>query len=206
MGAPQQLPGRARRAEARNHPGRPPAEWDANGNGTWDGFTPDCYFHTDEQGWDRAPDGRATGWRAYAYVPMPGLFWPTNGSAADAFIRLPEAYREDAAGKESEEVYSRNLAIVEAFIRRVDVPIPVTDERALGADLDGDGRLGQAVKVAFVWPPKDGKRLHYVGRAATLDPGRPVGRRRASFRAAPSFFTASVTSTSTPGTCGWHRA
>ena len=150
--------------------GHPPAEWDANGNGTWDGFTPDCSFHTDEQGWDRGPGGRATGWRAYAYVPMPGLFWPTNGSAADAFIRLPEAYREDAAGTYSEEVYSRNLAILEAFIRRVDVPIPATDERALGADLDGDGRLGQAVKVAFVWPPKDGKRLHYVGRAATLDP------------------------------------
>ena len=150
--------------------GRPPAGWDVNGNGTWDGFTPDCSFRPDEQGWDRAPDGRATGWRAYAYVPMPGLFWPTNGSTADAFIRLPEAYREDATGKESEEVYSRNLAILEAFIRRADVPIAATDERALGADLDGDGVLGRAVKVAFVWPPKDGKRLHYVGRAATLDP------------------------------------
>jgi hypothetical protein len=149
---------------------RPPAAWDTNGNGTWDGFTPDCYFRADEQGYDRAPDGRATGWRAYAYVPMPGLFWPTNGSAADAFIRLPEAYRQDATGQESEEVYSRNLAILEAFLRRVDVPIPATDERALGADLDGDGRLGQAVKVAFVWPPKDGKRLHYVGRASALDP------------------------------------
>jgi hypothetical protein len=150
----------------------PPAGWDANGNGTWDGFTPDCALHPDEQGWDRSSDGRATGWRAYAYVPLPGLFWPTNGSAADAYIRLPEAYRKDATGHDSIEVYSLNLALVEAFIRRVDVPIAPTDERALGADLDGDGALGRAVKVAFVWPPRSGKRLHYLGRAATLDPAK----------------------------------
>jgi hypothetical protein len=150
----------------------PPAEWDENGNGTWDGFTPDCALHPDEHGWDRARDGRATGWRAYAYVPMPGLFWPTNGSAADAYIRLPEAYRKDAAGQDSIEVYSLNLALVEAFIRRVDVPIASTDERALGADLDGDGALGSATKVAFVWPPRNGKRLHYLGRAAKLDPAK----------------------------------
>jgi hypothetical protein len=146
----------------------PPAAWDADGNGTWDGFVPDCHFHADAEGWDRAPDGRATGWRAYAYVPMPGMFWPTNGSAADAFIRLPEAFRQDDAGKESQAIYALNLAIVEAYLRRADVPIAPADERALGVDLDGDGALGEARKVAFVWPPAKDRSFHYVGRASAL--------------------------------------
>lgn len=147
-----------------------PGAWDTNGNGAWDGFTPDCHFDADERGWDRAEDGRKSGWRAYAYAPMPGMFWPTNGSAGDAFIRLPPAYREDSAGNESEAIYGLNLAILEAFIRRAEVPIEAADERALGVDLDGDGALARAVKVAFVWPPRDGRPLHYVGRAAALDP------------------------------------
>lgn len=148
---------------------QPPAAWDANGNGQWDGYTPDCWFDPDEEGFDRAPDGRLTGWRVFAYAPFPGMFWPTNGSAGDVFIRLPEPYRQDTTGAESQAIYRINLAILEAFIRRVDVPLPPTDERELASDLDGDGVLGTARRVAFVWPPKPERPFGYVGKAAQLD-------------------------------------
>jgi len=149
---------------------RPPAEWDANGDGRWGGYTPDCWFDVDDAGFDHAPDGRATGWRAFAYAPFPGMFWPTNGSAGDVLIRLPPAYRQDRDGRENETIHRLNFAILEAFIRRVDVPVPPTDEQALGSDLDGDGKLGMATRVAFVWPPKEGRPFGYVGAAAALDP------------------------------------
>ncbi|HET9157774.1 MAG TPA: hypothetical protein VFN91_13970, partial [Myxococcaceae bacterium] len=138
----------------------PPAAWDGNGDGRWDGYVPDCAFRPDALGFDRDGQGNATGWRAYAYAPMPGMFWPTNGSAGDAFIRLPRPYREDAHGAPSVDVYRVNLAILESVIRRVDVPIPATDEAALEVDLDGDGRLGTATHVAFVWPPRQGRPFH----------------------------------------------
>jgi hypothetical protein len=156
--------GGLRLAEALAHP---PAAWDGNGNGQWDGYTPDCWFHPDEEGFDRSPQGTRTGWRAFAYAPFPGMFWPTNGSAGDVFIRLPEAFRRDREGHERLDLYRINLAILEAFIRRESVPIPPTDERALGTDLDADGVL-----VAFVWPPRPGRSLEYVGQAATLDHSR----------------------------------
>lgn len=151
---------------------KPPATWDANGNGRWEGYTPDCWFQPDAEGFDHSPDGRLTGWRAFAYAPFPGMFWPTNGSAGDVFIRLPEAFRKDRDGHESTAIYRLNLAILEAYIRREDVPLPPTDERTLGTDLDGDGVLGTATRVAFVWPPKPERPFHYVGQAATLDRNR----------------------------------
>ncbi|SES92795.1 hypothetical protein [Stigmatella erecta] len=150
----------------------PPAAWDANGDGRWEGYTPDCAFQPDSEGFDRAPDGSMTGWRAFAYAPFPGLFWPTNGSASDVLIRLPAEFRRDREGRESPAVYRTNLAILEAYIRRTDVPLPSTDERELGTDLDGDGQLGTASRVAFVWPPKPGQAFGYVGQAAGLDRAR----------------------------------
>jgi len=147
----------------------PPAAWDGNGDGRWDGYTPDCWFQPDAEGFDHAPDGSMTGWRAFAYAPFPGMFWPTNGSAGDVFIRLPAAFRRDRAGRESTAVYRLNLAILEAYIRRVDVPLPPTDERELGSDLDGDGVLGTAKRVVFVWPPKPERPFGYVGQAAELE-------------------------------------
>jgi hypothetical protein len=148
---------------------QPLAAWDGNGNGRWEGYTPDCWFQPDAEGFDHSPDGAMTGWRAFAYAPFPGMFWPTNGSAGDVFIRLPAAFRRDRDGRESTAVYRLNLAILEAYIRRVDVPLPPTDERELGSDLDGDGVLGTARRVAFVWPPKPGRPFGYVGEAAGLD-------------------------------------
>jgi len=156
---------------------KPPPTWDINHDGTWNGFVPDAWFHFDAQGFDVDPSGKKSGWRAYASLPTPGLFMPTNGSAGDALIRLPEPFRQDAQGREDAETYRINLAIVEAFIRRANVPLERTDERALGSDLDGDGALGTATRVAFVWPPKPGRPFHYVGKAAELDPqqeGWPV--------------------------------
>ena len=51
-------------------------------------------FDFDDEGFDHAPDGTPTGWRAFAYMPLPSTFWPANGSTDDVLIRLPEAYRE----------------------------------------------------------------------------------------------------------------
>lgn len=142
-----------------------PAEWDYDGDGHWDGFVPDCYFDFDEEGFDRAPDGSDTGWRAFAYYPFLGTFWPTNGSTDDVIIRLPEAMRQDEAGRYDRGIYKVNLAIVEALIKRTDVDIEPTDEGALGVDLDQDGVLGIATRVAFDWAPQDGRDMSYVGLA-----------------------------------------
>src|SRR5262245_61932920 len=52
-------------------------------------FVPDLDL---AQGFDAegfARDG--SGWRAYRYRPFPGIGWLTNGSAGDAFVRLPPA-------------------------------------------------------------------------------------------------------------------
>lgn len=146
----------------------PPAEWDVDGDGRWSGFVPDSYYAFDEQGFDRAPDGSLTGWRAFAYVPVPGTFWPANGSTDDVLIRLPEAYRQDASGNESIAIYTLNLAISEALIKRRDVLIEPADEKALGVDLDRDGNLGTATRIAFAFAPNEGVTMHWVGRAGAL--------------------------------------
>jgi hypothetical protein len=144
-----------------------PPEWDINGNGTWDGFTPDEWYRFDERGFDHRPDGSLSGWRAFAYYPFPGTFFPTNGSADDVSIRLDPVLQESANGRFDRSIYEVNLAIVEALIRRTDIAIDPVDEKALGVDIDGDGRLGWATRVAFDAAP-DGSgatRMHYVGRA-----------------------------------------
>jgi hypothetical protein len=143
--------------------------WDTDHDGSWGGFVPDCWFRVDESGYDQDPQGKRTGWRAYSHTPVPGMFWPTNGSAGDVFIRLPEPYRLDSKGVANASIYGLNLAIAEAYVKRVAVPIPATDERSLDSDLDGDGVLGTAKSVAFVWPPKQGRPFHFVGKAAELD-------------------------------------
>ena len=142
-----------------------PAAWDRNGDGHWGGYVPDAGFDFDSQGFDKNARGEFTGWRAYAYRPFPGTFWPTNGSAGDVLIRLPEVFRQDEAGKFDQLIYALNLAIVEALAKRSDVAIPRTNEKQLHVDLDKNGRLGTATKVKFEWAPRNKQYMHYVGRA-----------------------------------------
>ncbi|SON56364.1 hypothetical protein HDIA_2823 [Hartmannibacter diazotrophicus] len=152
---------------------RPPAGWDINGDGVWSGFVPDIAFNFDSEGYDVTPDGERTGWRAYGYIPLPGSFLPANGSADDVMIRLPAAFREREDGATDWSVYGVNLAIVEALIKRADVPIPPTDEAALGVDLDRDGKLGTATRIAYAFDPRNGITMSYVGKARLdLEAGR----------------------------------
>jgi hypothetical protein len=144
------------------------AAWDGDGDRKWNGYVPDAWFRFDEGGFDASPDQRETGWRAFAYYPFPGTFFPTNGSMDDVLIRLHPALREDESGTPNRGIYEINLAIVEALISRRDVTIHSVDETRLGVDLDLDGRLGRADRVAFEAGPSGSTRMRYVGRAATL--------------------------------------
>lgn len=139
------------------------------GRADWSGYTPDLDLAA---GFD--PDGLArdgSGWRTYAWKPFVGAFWPTNGSAGDAFIRLPMSFRTDTEGHFSRDIYKINLAVLEAAIAgdpRAPAPAWPTeplDERAVAYDLDGDGRLATATTLRGL-PPR------YFGGAA----GRPVRR------------------------------
>ncbi|QSQ18603.1 hypothetical protein JY651_24860 [Pyxidicoccus parkwayensis] len=137
--------------------------------GGFKGWVPDLDLSKgfDEDGFAR--DG--SDWRAVRYKPFPGTFWPTNGSTDDVFIRLPDAFRRDATGQPSREVYRLNLAILEAAMtvdpglkdvsqarRRVE---PV-DERPGGVDLDGDSELKTGVEEVRGLP------AHYAGAAAKV--------------------------------------
>jgi len=147
--------------------------WDADHDGRWSGWTPDVAFRFDDRGFDRRPDGGYTGWRAFAYYPLPGTFWPTNGSFGDVLIRLPEPFRQRVDGGFDRALYEINLAILEALIARRDVAIDPTDETGLGVDLDGDGRLATARRVRFRASP-DGGGLGWVGRAGALQAVRQI--------------------------------
>nr|ADN68496.1 hypothetical protein [Sorangium cellulosum] len=138
------------------------------------GYVPDLDLEAglDEEGFAR--DG--SGFRAVRYKPFPGGFWPTNGSAGDVFLRLPAAFREDASGAPSREVYKLNLALLEAAIASPS-PLPrggeagpaeasagrevePVSEVLAGVDLDGDGAIEPAVTRIRRLP------AHYAGGAA----------------------------------------
>ncbi|MBL3586652.1 hypothetical protein JMM61_14850 [Rhodovulum sulfidophilum] len=143
----------------------PPAAWDEDGDGAWAGYVPDCYYDFDAEGFDHASDGTPTGWRAFAYVPLPGVFWPTNGSTDDVLIRLAAPFRSTTDGSYDPTIYKVNLAIAEALIKRADVPVAPVDEARLGVDLDRDGALGTATQVTFDWAPLKGRDMSWVGAA-----------------------------------------
>jgi hypothetical protein len=106
-----------------------------------------------------ARDG--SGWVAFNYKPLPSTFWPTNGATDDVMIRLPPAFRRNAAGRESRDVYSANLAILEMVIKDLpSVETPPIDERRIGRDLDGDGRRGIVKRARAA--------NRYVGAASSI--------------------------------------
>jgi hypothetical protein len=145
-----------------------PKAWDVNQDGRWNGYLPDAYFHFDKQGFDKAPDGKLTGWRAFGYRPFMGAFWPTNGSTDDVLIRLSSPFQQDGKGQFSLAVYKLNLAIVEAMIQRRNVPISPVDETQYGVDLNRNGKLDMADKVVYRWAPLKGQNMSYVGQAKAL--------------------------------------
>ena len=144
----------------------------------------------DEHGF--AKDG--SHWVAFNYKPFPSTFWPTNGSTDDVMIRLPEAFRSDAEGRYSADVYKANLAIVEATVKGLpEISALPFDERRVGRDLDGDGQLGIASRVtqldAYVGGasklfldtylyPKDTEFLHTVRYVGVREDGGIVPSRR----------------------------
>lgn len=147
----------------------PPQLWDANNNQRWDGYIPDAWFNFDNQGFDHDRQGKPTGWRAYAYYPFPGIFWPTNGSTNDVLIRLDLPFRQNSKGEYDARVYDVNLAIVEAMVREQDVRIDPVDEHALGeVDIDKNGSIGIASKIVYDWAPLKNRQMWYVGKAHEL--------------------------------------
>lgn len=98
-------------------------------------------------------------WVAFKYKPQPSTFWPTNGSTDDVQIRLAAKFHTGTDGRESRDVYFANLALLEMAFQDFDtISLPAVDERAIGADIDGDGRLGRATSML--------RRETYLGAAA----------------------------------------
>ena len=97
-------------------------------------------------------------WVSYNYKPFPSTFWPTNGSTADAMIRLPRAFREQQ-GKYLFDVYLANLALVEMTIKDLsEVSVPVLSEIKIGRDLNGNGQIESKIKHIV-------RQNYYVGDA-----------------------------------------
>lgn len=154
-----------------------PKDWDFNNNGRWDGYVPDCYFHFDEEGFDKKPDGSYTGWRAFAYYPFLGTFWPTNGSTDDVLIRLAKPFQQDENGKFDKEIYKINLLIVESLIKQKTLKTSAIDERKYGVDLNQNGKLDVANEIVFHWKiptyntdtlKLENFSMSYVGKAKEL--------------------------------------
>ena len=132
------------------------------------GFRPDLdlWRGFDEHGFAR--DG--SGWRAVRYKPMPGGFWPTNGSAGDVMVRLPKPFRTTGDGQPSVAVYKLNLAILEAtmasdpfrFDEDLERAVEPLDEALAGVDLNGDGRVGGVIEKIVGLPAT------YVGGASAV--------------------------------------
>jgi hypothetical protein len=137
-----------------------PVQWDfthdGKKDGLWSGYVPDCYFNFDEEGFDLDNSGNYTGWRAFAYSPFLGTFWPTNGSTDDVMIRLPKSMMQDSKGAFSKEVYKINLAIVESMIKTKDVELGFdVDESKYGVDLNHNNVIDKTSKIVYQWTKPD---------------------------------------------------
>jgi len=130
------------------------------------GFVPDLDLAAGFDAHGFANDG--SGWRAYRYKPFPGAFLPSAGSAGDAMIRLPPAFRTSGDGQVSDAVTRANLAILDAAMTadpgivaaELRWPCELIDEIAIGVDLDRDGTQGVATTIV-------GLPERYVGGAAS---------------------------------------
>ncbi len=132
-------------------------------NSAWTGYTPDCYFNFDEEGFDKNPKtGEYTGWRAFRYYPFVGTFWPVNGSTDDVMIRLPAEFMEDENGAFNIDIYKINLAIIESLIKQRDIYTESLNESIVNRDLDGDGKIGTATLMKYVWTDEN---MYYAGNA-----------------------------------------
>jgi hypothetical protein len=155
-----------------------PSTWDFayNGkkDGKWSGYIPDSYFNFDNEGFDKDSNGVYTGWRAFAYSPFLGTFWPTNGSVDDVLIRLPKSMMQDEKGNFSKEIYKINLAIVESMIKKQDVNLDFeVDESKYDVDLNHNNLVDKTSLIAYKWNkpdalseyPKVIYKNYYVGLA-----------------------------------------
>jgi len=149
-------------------------EWDFNENGKWDGYIPDINFSFDKEGFDKDSSGNYTGWRAFAYQPFLGTFWPTNGSTDDVLIRLPKSFQSDENGNFNLDIYKLNLSIIESLIKQKSIEIDELDENSFGVDLNQNGKLDKTSTIVFNWkiPKYDNKTkkiygysMNYVGLA-----------------------------------------
>jgi|GEM_PF-1928619 len=137
-----------------------PSKWDFayNGtkNGVWEGYIPDSYFNFDDEGFDKDLKGNYTGWRAFAYQPFLGTFWPTNGSTDDVLIRLPRAMMLDNSENFDLEVYKINLAIVESMVKKADVSLGFeVDENDYGVDLNHNDIVDKTSTIVYKWNTPD---------------------------------------------------
>jgi len=151
-----------------------PKEWDLESDGIWNGYMPDCYFNFDAEGFDKDPNGNYTRWRAFAYNPFLGTFWPTNGSTDDVIMRLDNLFFLDENGDFNIEVAKLNYAIIESLIKQKDIAIDAIDENKYQVDLNQNGKLDIANSIVFNWiePEYDfltrtysGYTMWYVGKA-----------------------------------------
>lgn len=127
------------------------------------GYIPDLKnYHLGADAFNKdgfAKDG--SGWVAFNYKPLPSTFWPVNGNTDDVVIRLHKDYRQTEDGNLSVTVYKFNLAIVEAAIKNLDsITVDHLDEKIIGLDLNGDGKLGVVDRI--------NRPTHYVGKASYM--------------------------------------
>ena len=155
-----------------------PSKWDfaydGKKDGKWKGYIPDSYFNFDDEGFDKDLNGIYTGWRAFAYTPFLGTFWPTNGSVDDVLIRLPKSMMQDEKGNFSKEIYKINLAIVESMIKKQDIKLDFeVDESKYNVDLNHNNLVDKTSIIVYKWNkpdalskyPKVIYKNYYVGLA-----------------------------------------
>ena len=145
----------------------PPQEWDFDEDGQWSGYIPDAYFNFDEQGFDLDFQGNFTGWRAFAYYPLPGAFAPANGSTDDVLIRLPKIFQLNNKGKLDYTIYQINLAVLEAFIKQKDISITPVNEAIYQTDLNGNDVYDTANIIKFRWHLAKQITTLFVGAAGS---------------------------------------